>query len=280
MSKVKVQGNPSGTGTLTIAAPDTNSDFTLSLPATTAPILAGSGITLSASAPANTLVTDASGNVVIGTSSPVGKVTSTVNFSNGATASNFTAQALGTAQGQLAGYSFRPTFVGVGDNIPRRAADIWSGYAGGVWGTEYLSFGVGRGGSANDASDVTIERMRIAGNGAQSSVIPGGSTLYPEFKCRAWVNFNGTGTVAIRASGNVSSITDDGTGQYTVNLTTAMPDTSYAVCCSGSNTVNGTPYLGFRGIGQSITTSSFKVTGSNGGNGIVDLDWAFVSVFR
>ena len=49
------------------------------------------------------------------------------------------------------------------------------------------------------------------------------------FKCRAWVNFNGTGTVAIRASGNVSSITDNGTGDYTVNFTTAMPDANYSV---------------------------------------------------
>jgi hypothetical protein len=45
---------------------------------------------------------------------------------------------------------------------------------------------------------------------------------------KAWVNFNGTGTVAIRASFNVSSITDNGTGTYTVNFTTAMPDADYA----------------------------------------------------
>jgi hypothetical protein len=49
------------------------------------------------------------------------------------------------------------------------------------------------------------------------------------YKCRAWVNFNGTGTVAIRASGNVSSITDNNTGDYTVNFTTAMADADYAV---------------------------------------------------
>jgi len=48
------------------------------------------------------------------------------------------------------------------------------------------------------------------------------------YGCRAWVNFNGTGTVAIRGSGNVSSITDNGTGDYTVNFTTAMPDANYA----------------------------------------------------
>jgi hypothetical protein len=48
------------------------------------------------------------------------------------------------------------------------------------------------------------------------------------YTAKAWVNFNGTGTVAIRASGNVSSITDNGTGDYTVNFTTAMPDADYA----------------------------------------------------
>lgn len=48
------------------------------------------------------------------------------------------------------------------------------------------------------------------------------------YGCRAWVNFNGTGTVAIRASGNVSSITDIGTGSYRVNFTNAMPDSNYA----------------------------------------------------
>ena len=54
------------------------------------------------------------------------------------------------------------------------------------------------------------------------------------FKCKAWVNFNGTGTVAIRASGNVSSITDNGVGDYTVNFTTAMPDVNYGVVGSSN----------------------------------------------
>ena len=49
------------------------------------------------------------------------------------------------------------------------------------------------------------------------------------YGCRAWVNFNGTGTVAIRGSGNVSSITDNGTGEYTINFTQAMPDINYSV---------------------------------------------------
>jgi len=51
----------------------------------------------------------------------------------------------------------------------------------------------------------------------------------PLFACRAFCNFDGTGTVSIRESGNVSSITDNGTGDYTVNFITDMPDNDYAV---------------------------------------------------
>jgi len=57
--------------------------------------------------------------------------------------------------------------------------------------------------------------------------------------CRAWVNFNGTGTVAIRASYNVASITDNGTGDYTVNFTTAMPDANYSVSISAADLAYG-----------------------------------------
>ena len=57
---------------------------------------------------------------------------------------------------------------------------------------------------------------------------------------KAWVNFNGTGTVAIRASFNVSSITDNGTGDYTVNFTTAMVDANYGAGLGvGDNNLGG-----------------------------------------
>jgi len=61
-----------------------------------------------------------------------------------------------------------------------------------------------------------------------SAQIPTVSGTAPLYFARAWVNFDGTGTVAIRASGNVSSITDNGTGDYTINFTTAMPDANYS----------------------------------------------------
>ena len=57
-------------------------------------------------------------------------------------------------------------------------------------------------------------------------------TMTGQYAAKAWVNFNGTGTVAIRQSGNVSSITDNTTGDYTVNFTTAMTDASYTMAGS------------------------------------------------
>jgi hypothetical protein len=96
------------------------------------------------------------------------------------------------------------------------------------------------------------------------------------YACRAWVNFNGTGTVAIRASGNVSSITDNGTGDYTVNFTTAMPDANY----SASLYTDGSS-----GSGQmqriSQTTSDLRVgTGDRLYSVLVDGVNNFVSIFR
>jgi len=92
-----------------------------------------------------------------------------------------------------------------------------------------------------------------------SSVLAAPTGTAPSYLCRAWVNFNGTGTVAIRASGNVSSITDGGTGTYTINFTTAMPDADYAVSIStgyaGANDgygVSGTPATGNFIINRSV----------------------------
>ena len=75
-------------------------------------------------------------------------------------------------------------------------------------------------------SSVTTTKTSFTGDLAFNSGYGSAATAYG---CRAWVNFNGTGTVAIRDDGNVSSITDNGTGDYTVNFSTAMPDANYAV---------------------------------------------------
>ena len=77
------------------------------------------------------------------------------------------------------------------------------------------------------------------------------------YGCRAWVNFNGTGTVAIRDSGNVTSITDNDTGVYTVNFSTSMPDVNYAI---SGGVLESVANKYFRGVSiQSISTSSFQI---------------------
>ena len=63
----------------------------------------------------------------------------------------------------------------------------------------------------------------------------GGDLITAKGMAAAWVNFNGTGTVAIRTSFNVTSITDNGTGAYTVNFTTAMADANYAVLATSGD---------------------------------------------
>ena len=141
----------------------------------------------------------------------------------------------------------------------------------------------GFGHSAADTIEIVtggVARHQIGSDGSQKSVIPGGSTLLPEFKCRAWVNFNGVGTVSIRGSGNVSSITDNGTGDYTVNFSTAMPDTNY-VALATSKTIGSSGGYGFFSAGQTLATGSVRIWGARSDTGtIVDADLNSVAVFR
>lgn len=84
--------------------------------------------------------------------------------------------------------------------------------------------------SAADTVDVAtggVQRGQFDSSG-NFKFNSGYGSVATAYGCRAWVNFNGTGTVAIRASGNVTSITDNGVGDYTVNFTNAMPDANYA----------------------------------------------------
>ena len=86
----------------------------------------------------------------------------------------------------------------------------------------------------------------IQGNGTNTATVTaeglmqfnsGYGSVATAYGCRAWVNFNGSGTVAIRDSKNVSSITDNGASNYTINFTTSMPDVNYSACISGSSVV-------------------------------------------
>jgi hypothetical protein len=96
---------------------------------------------------------------------------------------------------------------------------------------------------------------------------------------RAWVNFNGTGTVAIRASYNVTSITDNGTGDYTVNFTTAMPDVNYAAVAS-CGTGSGANKATFDTPTATPTTSAVRVVSSDFAGSLTDYAYAYVAIFR
>jgi hypothetical protein len=110
--------------------------------------------------------------------------------------------------------------------------------------------------STAGTGDVEALTALPAGVTAPASSIAGAlnaSGAAPFFACRAWVNFNSQGTVAIRGSGNVSSITDGGTGTFTINFTTAMPDVNYAAVGSAVNSANF-----FTGI---TSTAEFQLSG-------------------
>ena len=93
----------------------------------------------------------------------------------------------------------------------------------------------------------------------------------PSYSARAWVNFNGTGVVAIRASGNVTSITDNTTGDYTINFTTAMADANYSVVAYGQRADNPFEDLNVQGYnnvyGDAFTTSYTRVACGHASSG-------------
>jgi hypothetical protein len=112
---------------------------------------------------------------------------------------------------------------------------------------------------------------------------------------KAWVNFNGTGTVAIRASfnvasitdngtvairasGNVSSITDNGTGTYTVNFTAAMPDASFCYTFGGKPAADNIAGYKTPNTATNTTSALFIVTGSS--SAVQDFTDVCVAIFR
>ena len=97
---------------------------------------------------------------------------------------------------------------------------------------------------------------------------------------KAWVNFDGTGTPSIRQAFNVSSITDNGTGDYTINFTNAMVDTSYSVCGT-SGAGSGHWAVVFSPYTASIqTTSSMRFRTFGSASTLQDQDFITASIFR
>lgn len=143
--------------------------------------------------------------------------------------------------------------------------------------------------AANTLGEVTngVERRRVDPSGNVTSFVPGASGLYPDFGVRAWVTFAG-GSGAISGSGNVSSVTRFAAGSYTVNFTTAMPDTAYAA--SGlSYTGNGGTFIngdddsvtgGVSGVAGLHSTTACHVFSFAAGQGLEDANFTSVMFVR
>ena len=134
---------------------------------------------------------------------------------------------------------------------------------------------------------ITTASLDSALNAPTATALSTASGSAPSYSARAWVNFNGTGTVAIRASGNVSSITDNGVGDYTVNFTTAMPDANYAVnVTTMRNAVAGVadPVIGSvyndTTYGNAYTTTSVRIETTFGTSASADPLGVNAAIFR
>ncbi|MFM6959551.1 MAG: hypothetical protein ACKOW0_00810 [Schleiferiaceae bacterium] len=177
-------------------------------------------------------------------------VTKNVQVGNSATASqNFTIYQPSTPDGTVR--------IGVG-NSGATTADVLSISAAGL-------------SAAGLTGDIAAARITNALNASGSA---------PIYAARAWVNFNGTGTVAIRSSGNVSSITDNGTGDYTVNFATALSDANYCVCgTAGGADTAGDEFIIFPPAGN-VVAGNCKVRVSAGSGSATDVAYAAVAIFR
>lgn len=183
--------------------------------------------------------------------------------------------------------------VGIGTSSPAYKFDISGGHAR-IRGAQALfwsnsdntnAVGIYNGGSTGTSlgqmvfETANTERARIdsGGNWYMNS---GYGSVAVAYGCRAWVNFNGTGTVSIRGSGNVSSITDNGVGDYRINFTTALPDVNYSVNAT-TQSLGGT-FIGVIGINASASnlTTSVAIKIFNLSAAATDVDVNCVSVFR
>ena len=134
-------------------------------------------------------------------------------------------------------------------------------------------------------SEGGVEAMRLDSS-ANLQFNSGYGSVATAYGCRAWVNFNGTGTVAIRASGNVTSITDNGTGDYYVNFSTSMPDTNYVITGSAriqdSTAADGAMFGTTRqNVATTYQTGKCRVNGLYPVNGdLYDAVVMSVAIFR
>jgi hypothetical protein len=148
-----------------------------------------------------------------------------------------------------------------------------------------LRIGVG-----NADSPTEIARFDATGmisGGATPDALSTATGSAPSYSARAWVNFNGTGTIAIRASGNVSSVTDRGVGYYQVNFTTNMPDVNYSSVVTlggGSSSFPSVPHINESAYNTRyapvVSSFRYRVYIWNNGAAFLDMPDNTVAIFR
>jgi hypothetical protein len=131
--------------------------------------------------------------------------------------------------------------------------------------------------SVGGIPDGTVDTDVLAANAVTYAKI--GTTEQGQL-CKAWVNFNGTGTVAIRASYNVSSITDNGTGDYTVNFTTALADANGGVTAITWRNTTSTPDYSRQTQVYQDGTSTIRVVTYDSSTSKTDHGYIHVAIFR
>jgi hypothetical protein len=209
---------------------------------------------------------DSSGNVGIGTSSSTG----TLAIVNSSSANNIPF----TLSNPIAGISIASTGINFNAHGVNFAQIVGGQQTNNTFADGNLRF-------FTRGSETVAERMRITSTGLLQ-FNSGYGSVATAYGCRAWVNFNGTGTVAIRGSGNVSSISDNGTGDYTVNFSTALVDANYSpVFGVGRGSTDGNAGVTIR-FDTAPTASALRITTQfpNSPNTLSDFVYVNIGVFR
>ena len=185
--------------------------------------------------------------------------------------------------------------VGIGTNSPAQILDMYRG-SGSPWMRLQSGTGAVQGwmqaadSTAVNLGSLSSHPLNLQSAGTTQAIIStagvfsfnsGYGSAAAAYGCRAWANFNGTGTVAIRGSGNVSSITDNGTGDYTINFTTAMPDANYStVGTTGSPSVAHGIFMFVKGTGTATTASNVRISTVTTGSADYDFVNVLAAIFR
>jgi hypothetical protein len=223
---------------------------------------------------------DATGNVGIGTSSPT-KLLSVFKTQNAETSILVRNESTGTAGKAIIRFGNSNS-----DDVGSVGA-LSSGFTpSGALEADGFYVDAGRQSLNLSASNNGIIKFFCAGtergrfdNSGNLQFNSGYGSVVTAYGCRAWVNFNGTGTIAIRGSGNVSSITDNGTGNYFINFASALTDANYSVTGIGGHVVGVVALFSAMREGTR-TTSGFQVDYFTVASGYYDTNDANIAVFR